>query len=110
MKDAKLMDNYILDRLRADSSHLIILSKNESKITHNGLKGRFRELLVDHLLAPWLPPYVRCGTGMIIARENKSRQHTQDDIILYDLSLAPPILASSIEGVFTFAPQVAPYK
>lgn len=98
------MNNYILDKLRADGSHLIDLSKNEEKISHDGLRGRFRELLIDNVLTPWLPPYVRCGTGTIIATENKIRRSTQDDIIIYDLSINPPVLVSNkaSEGVFLY--------
>jgi len=71
-----------------------------------GLKGRFRELLINNMLMPWLPPYVLCGTGMVIAAENKIRQFTQDDIIVYDQSLVPPVLAAAAnhapEGVFLY--------
>ena len=96
------MDEYILSRLRSDATHVIALAEHESRLQHLGLKGRFRELLIDNILTPWLPPYVSCGTGMIIAAENKRRDSTQDDIIIYDKSLAPPVLASNSapEGVF----------
>src|SRR5437667_7939031 len=99
------MDSYILNRLRADAAHLLALASNESALQHQGVKGRFRELLIDNLLTPWLPPYSACGTGMIIAAENKVRQSTQDDIVIYDRSLAPPVLVSSNhapEGVFLY--------
>jgi hypothetical protein len=98
------MNNYILDRLRVDSLHLIHLSTNEEKIQHNGLRGRLRELLIDNILTPWLPPYVLSGTGTIIEAENLKRESTQDDIILFDKTLAPPILASgrAKEGIFLF--------
>ena len=68
------------------------------------MKGRFRELLIDNFLAPWLPPYIACGTGIIIAEKNKERNATQDDIILYDRSLSPPVMASTSapEGVFLY--------
>jgi hypothetical protein len=57
------------------------------------------------MLMPWLPPYVLCGTGMVIAAENKVRQFTQDDVIVYDRSLVPPVLAAAdhaSEGVFLY--------
>jgi len=103
------MDTYILERLRCDAEHVIKLAKQQGEIEHLGLKGRFRELLIDNILAPWLPPYVTCGTGMIIAAENKKRQSTQDDVILYDNSLCPPVLASknAPEGVFLFNSVIA---
>ena len=99
------MNEYLLSRLRADAAHILAQARNEEQLQHQGLKGRFRELLIDNLLAPWLPPYILCGTGMIIAAENQVRQNTQDDIIIYDRSLVPPILASpnhAPEGVFLY--------
>lgn len=104
------MDSYILNRLRADAAHVLTLGANESKLQHQGLKGRFRELLIDNLLTPWLPPYTSCGTGMIIAEENRLRQSTQDDIIVYDRSLVPPVLVSpnrAPEGVFLYNSVIA---
>lgn len=98
------MNGYILDKLRADSLHLMHLSTNEEKIQHPGLRGRLRELLIDNILTPWLPPYVMCGTGTIIEAENSKRESTQDDVILFDKTLAPPILGSnnSREGIFLY--------
>ncbi len=99
------MDDYILGRLRADATHLIALAENEAKLPHRGMQGRFRELLIDTMLQPWLPPYVACGTGMIIEAANQKRKHNQDEVIVYDRTLAPPVLAASghaSDGVFTF--------
>ena len=103
------MQDYILERLTADASHLLKNSVNEEKIQHAGLRGRFRELLIENILSPWLPPYVSCGTGTIIAHNHVQRESTQDDIILFDKSLTPPILASSNlrEGVFLFNSVIA---
>ena len=98
------MNNYILDKLRADALHLIHLSANEEKVQHTGLRGRLRELLIDNILSPWLPPYVLSGTGTIIEAVNITRESTQDDIILFDKTLAPPVLGANNtkEGVFLF--------
>ncbi len=98
------MNNYILDKLRSDSLNLIHLSANEEKVKHTGLRGRFRELLIDNILTPWLPPYVLSATGTIIEAENSKRESTQDDIILVDKTLAPPVFASNNakEGIFLY--------
>jgi Domain of unknown function (DUF6602) len=63
-----------------------------------------RELLIDNILLPWLPPYVSCGTGMIIDMFSNRSASTQDDVVVYDRSLVPPVLASlhAPEGVFPF--------
>jgi hypothetical protein len=89
------MDDYILNRLRIDAAHVLERAKGESNVQHPGVKGRFREILIDNMLLPWLPPYVSCGTGTIIDGSMTSRKFTQDDVIVYDRSLAPPILAGT---------------
>src|SRR6266550_513264 len=96
------IDSYILDRLRADAAHTIAVAECEDAIQHHGLRGRFREILIANLLAPWLPPFCKCATGMIIEAKNKSRRSTQDDILVIDPSLSPPVFASTDgpEGVF----------
>jgi len=98
------IDNYILERLRADAAHTIALAECEDAIQHPGLRGRLREILIANLLSPWLPPFCKCATGMIIETKNKPRKSTQDDILVVDQSLAPPILANvdGPEGVFLF--------
>src|SRR5208282_737330 len=99
------MNDYVVNRVRAAAKYTLDLAEIEGRLPHKGLRGRFRELLIDNILAPWLPPYAQCGTGMIIAAENRVRQATQDDIIIYDRSLVPPVLASSShapEGVFLY--------
>jgi hypothetical protein len=95
-------NSYIRARLRADAHHLVSRAEAESLIVHRGLRGRFRELLVDSILSPWLPPYASCGTGMIVDVEDRARQSTQEDIVVFDRSLVPPVLAHSmaLEGVF----------
>lgn len=85
-----------------DATHLATLSENEENIQHMGLRGRFRELLIDNLLSPWLPPYAACGTGMVVDVKDHVRESTQDDIIIFDKSLVPSVLASTgaPDGVF----------
>ena len=98
------MNDYILHRLQSDADHLLSLAENERKLNHPGVKGRFRELLIDNILSPWLPPDVHCGTGMIISKNNVRKEATQDDVVLYAKSLCPPVLASkeASEGVFLY--------
>ena len=96
--------DYVLERLRADARHVIDLANVESAIGHGGVKGRHRELLLDHLLRPWLPFGVQCGTGIIIDREQPVARSGQDDIVVYDPLIIPPVLAagSQGDGVFLF--------
>jgi hypothetical protein len=96
------IDNYILERLRADAAHTIALAECEDAIQHSGLRGRLREILIANLLAPWVPPFCKCTTGMIIESSNKPRKSTQEDILVIDTTLAPPMLTNvnGPDGVF----------
>jgi len=97
-------ENYILNRLRIDARHVLTLADHERAIGHPGVKGRFRELFVNNLLVPWLPPAVGCGTGIIIDHEQNVVEAGQEDVVLFDALLGPQILASphATDGVFLF--------
>lgn len=99
-----MASNYILGRLRHNCESVLNLAKYEGAIGHPGVKGRFRELLINNLLIPWLPPAVGCGTGIIIDAEQDVSGARQDDIVLFDSTLVPPILVSAVSttGVYMF--------
>src|SRR5437763_1026694 len=96
------MNTYIRARMKADAVHLVARAKVEELVVHKGLRGRFRELLVDALRSPWLPPYAGCATGMIVDVEDRVREATQEDIVIFDQSIVPAVLAhaGAMEGVF----------
>jgi hypothetical protein len=96
--------NYILDRLRLDSRHVLSLAAHEGAIGHPGVKGRFRELFLSNVLQPWLPASINCGTGLIIDHEQRVVEAGQEDIIIFDPLLGPAIFASaqSGDGVYLF--------
>jgi hypothetical protein len=96
------MDSYIFDRLLIDASRVIALGKQQSRLEHPGLQGRFREILIDGILEPWLPPTVRCATGTVISFRNHHRSKTQEDILLIDQSISPSVLIKPYtqEGVY----------
>jgi hypothetical protein len=97
------MDDYIRNRLIADARRIRELAEQQSALENNGLKGRFRELLIDGMLDPWLPPTVQCATGTVVSSKNYFRNQTQEDVLLIDRSISPSVLAkrSAQEGVFT---------
>jgi len=96
--------SYVLSRLREDSRHTVALAQVDGQIGHPGVKGCFRELLLNNLLLPWLPSAVGCGTGVIVDHQQAVVDAGQDDIILFDQLLAPSLLASpnSTHGVYCF--------
>lgn len=96
------MNTYIRNRIRTDAAHLAARARDEQLIVHKGLRGRFRELLVDSMLQPWLPPYAGCATGTIVDNEDRVREATQEDVVIFDRSIVPAVLAhpTAMEGVF----------
>ncbi|MFA6164019.1 MAG: DUF6602 domain-containing protein [Methylobacter sp.] len=85
-----------------DAEHVIALAEQQSKLEHSVLKGRFRELLVDGILEPWLPPTMHCVTGTVVSFRNIFRSKTQEDILLIDRSISPAVLIKTHvqEGVY----------
>lgn len=96
------MDNYIRDRMIIDAQRVIKLAEQQSKLEHSGLQGRFRELLIDGLLEPWLPLTVQCATGTVVSSKNTFRSKTQEDILLIDQQISPAVLIKkeAMEGVY----------
>jgi hypothetical protein len=96
------MDNYVFDRIIIDAHRVVALAEQQSNLEHPGLKGRFRELVVDGILEPWLPVTVQCATGTVVSFKNYFRSKTQEDILLIDQSISPLVLIKPHvqEGVY----------
>jgi len=67
-------------------------------ITHKGLKGQLREIVIRDLFRPLLPADVGVGTGKIITADN--HQSRQKDIVIFDKRILPPILFEGRTGLF----------
>lgn len=96
------MDTYIFERVLIDATRVVALAKQQSRLEHAGLQGRFRELLIDDILEPWLPTTVRCATGTVISFKNHFRSKTQEDVLIIDRSISPSVLINphTQEGVY----------
>lgn len=62
------------------------------------LKGRFREILIKDLFIPLLPSDIGVGNGVIITYDNK--QSKEQDIVIYDRQILPPLLMEQNKGIF----------
>jgi hypothetical protein len=68
------------------------------RVSHKGLKGHLRELLIKELLRPFLPADVGIGSGEIITAYGD--RSSQQDIVIYDRRVAPPIVYEAGYGIF----------
>jgi hypothetical protein len=67
-------------------------------IGHSGLKGQLREIVIRDLFRPLLPANFGLGTGQIITSCNQQSQ--QQDVVIFDKSIVPPILLEETTGIF----------
>lgn len=74
-------------------------AKAVAGISHPGLKGKIREILIRDLFRPLLPADIGVGSGQIISYYNND-QSKEQDIVLYDRSILPPILFDEFMGLF----------
>jgi hypothetical protein len=67
-------------------------------VSHHGLKGQLREIIIRDLLRPLLPADIGIGSGEIIS---SCDQHSpQQDVVLFDRRIVPPILLEETHGIF----------
>ena len=84
------MNTVYRDLILARVQAAVGAAKAVTNITHKGLKGQLREIVIRDLFSPLLPSDVGIGTGEIISANN--RQSGQQDVVIFDKSILPPIL------------------
>ncbi len=67
-------------------------------VTQPGVKGTIREILVRDLFRPLLPPDLGIGTGQIATVKNELSP--QQDVVIYDRRILPPVLFEETIGIF----------
>ena len=76
--------------MRARVLGAITMARAASGITHSGIRGRVREILIKELFKPLLPANIGISSGQIVACKSGKLSREQD-IIIYDSSLLPPM-------------------
>lgn len=92
------MNTVYRDLILARVQAAIGAAKAVTNITHKGLKGQLREIVIRDLFCPLLPSDVGVGTGEIISSDN--RQSREQDVVIYDKRILPPILLERVKGIF----------
>lgn len=83
----------VIEFVRARLSNVKACAASLGVVTHAALRGRFREILAQDLLVPYLPPQIELLTGVIVGANNEQRhERNEDDIVLFDHSWAPLLL------------------
>jgi len=65
---------------------------------HKGLKGQLREIVIRDLLRPLFPADIGAGTGEVITADG--HQSRQQDVVVFDRRILPPILFEQAYGFF----------
>jgi hypothetical protein len=97
------MDGYVRRRMMADAGRVLRMGRDQDALEHQGLKGRFREILLNDMIQPWVPPVVVCATGTVVGSANYFRSKTQEESLSSTRSVSAPAFLSAAggEGVFT---------
>lgn len=61
-------------------------------LDHPGVKGRLREIFVQDMISPFLPPSVIVRTGTIVSLNGDRKQRNQDDVVLFSKERAPLLM------------------
>ena len=67
-------------------------------VEHRGLEGQLREMLIRRLFQPLLPSDIGAGTGKIVSAFGQISK--QQDVVLFDKRILPPLLFEEPAGIF----------
>src|SRR5262245_11761145 len=73
-------------------------ARTAASINHPVLKGELCEIVMRDLLRPLLPADIALGTGVIVTANNI--QSPQQDVLLIDRSIVPPVVFEGATGIF----------
>src|SRR6266851_1663236 len=82
-----LYRNLMVERIR----YAVAAARAAQKLEHAGVKGAIREVLIADLFRPLLPADIGVASGILISAYDQA-QSSQQDIILFDRRILPPIL------------------
>jgi hypothetical protein len=89
-----LVTQIVGERVRA----ALAAAKALAGVEHPLVKGRLRELVVDQLLRPVLPPSFGLGTGVIV--DTRGGISGEIDIVVYNRDILMPLLYGERDGIF----------
>lgn len=85
-----MASHHVIEFVRARLSNLKACASTLDGVEHKNLRGRFREILAQDVLAPYLPPQIELLSGVIVGANDEERKaRNEDDIVLFDHSWAP---------------------
>ena len=92
------MNTVYREIIRARAEAAIGAARAVTGIGHTGLKGQLREIVIRDLLRPLFPSDIGLGTGVIITAANQQSQ--EQDVVVFDKWIVPPILLEGATGLF----------
>lgn len=100
-----MMKGVVADLIRQNIANALTKSRLVGKIPHAGLQGGFREMLVESLLRPHLPPTCGLHSGTIVDRDGArfitksplGKTKVEDDVVIVDLEAIPPLFIDEQE-------------
>ena len=92
------MNNAYRDLLVGQAVKAVSAAQYAKSVTHAGLKGQLREIVVRDLLRPLLPFEFVVGTGQIVSAYGDTSN--QIDVVVCDRRIVPPILYEEVSGIF----------
>jgi hypothetical protein len=101
-----MRDNDIAHLLLTRVKGAVADAESLGMVTHSGLRGRLRELVLRQLMVPILPPTCLALSGTCVdtcvRQQAPVRRHTEDDILIVDPELVAPMLYTEGNGIVPY--------
>jgi hypothetical protein len=88
----------VTEIVRARVKAALAAAESLAAVEHALVKGRLRELLIDQLLRPLLPPSFGLGTGVIVDADGGNSGEI--DIVVFNREILMPLLVGERDGIF----------
>jgi hypothetical protein len=92
------MNEVYLGLVLSSIEEALLAAKALGDIDNPGLKGSLRETVIEKLLIPLFPADVGIGSGVIVTADG--RQSREQDVIIYDKRILPPLILGRSAGLF----------
>lgn len=105
-----MANDLAISLLDAEIENTLRSAESYSNVEHAHTRGRLREIVIDQLLKPLLPPTWDVTTGIICCNDgtiSDRAQSGQEDILIYDPNFLPPLLKKKEQAILPIESVIA---
>ena len=105
-----MANSLAISLLSTDIENALRTADSFFNVEHDHTRGRLREIVIDQLIKPLLPPTWEVTTGIVCCNDgtvSDRAQSGQEDILIYDPNFLPPLLKKKEQSILPIESVIA---